>query len=704
MAIRRARRFALGLVVALAAAAAVASAQGGGRGGFGGGGGQAPGAGRGAGPGRGGFPPRDNSTTTAVGTASISGTVVLDASGTAVKRARVMLSGAELRGGRSVVTDDQGRFAFQALPAGRFTMTASKPGFVDGTYGAKRPGRPGTPIQLNDGQTLEHATIVLPRGAVITGVVVDESGEPAVGTQVRALRYVMRTGERTLQQAGQAVADDRGIYRIYQLLPGDYVVNALPRNMTSNDLRQSLVVEVQSLMQQAQTMSGRGGGPVDVTGLATLAASGGGNTIMDRVAQLQQQLSQVDQEPSTAYAPVFYPGTTSPASATTVTIAAGEEHGGVDFQLQLVSTWRVNGIVTSPNGALPQGTQVALISAERPTTLGPIFGLDNQARVAADGKFTFSGVTPGQYTLQARGLIRQPETAGAAQNAQNGGGFGPFGGRGGFNQGPIAQVLWAAADVSVGGQNLADIVLNLQPGLTVGGRVAFEGAGAPADLTRVRVSISPRGPQLFEIGGTPPGTTDATGHFTIPGVAPGRYTISASVMPATASANGQGNGFGGGRGATSGVSSAGGTATQWTLKSAIVDGRDVLDFPLDIAPGANISNATLTFTDKSQELSGTLQDASGRPTSDFTIILFSADPTFWGPQSRRIASARPGTDGRFTIRGMPAGSYRLTAVTDAEPGEWYDPAFLGQVQQASIAIRIDEGEKKTQDIRLASAQ
>ena len=61
------------------------------------------------------------------------------------------------------VTNDQGQFAFSALPAGRFTMTASKAGYVDIAYGAKRPGRPGTPIQLAEGQKLEKANITLPK-------------------------------------------------------------------------------------------------------------------------------------------------------------------------------------------------------------------------------------------------------------------------------------------------------------------------------------------------------------------------------------------------------------------------------------------------------------------------------------------------------------------------------------------------------------
>jgi protocatechuate 3,4-dioxygenase beta subunit len=695
------RRLAVSAAI-VAVACVVLSAQGGGGGGRAGGPGVGGGGQRGGGPGRAGFP-RDDNNTIATGTGAISGTVVRDGTGAPVKRARVTLNGAEVRGGRSVLTDDQGRFVFQALPAGRFTMTASKPGFVDGTYGAKRPGRPGTPIQLADGQVLERATIVMPRGSVITGLVVDEAGEPAAGTTIRALRFVLRTGERTLQPAGQAVADDRGIYRIYQLQPGDYIVNAVPRNLTTNDLREALASQVQTVVQQAQGANGGAAISVNIGNLATLADQGVGADILERALQLQQQLAQSDLQPSEAYAPVYYPGTTSLPSATTLTLDVGEERAGVDFQLQLVPTWRVSGIVVMPSGALPQGTQVALVPSERASLPNAnVFGT-NQTRVAADGRFTFTNVTPGQYSLQARAIVRDPAPNAAAPNAAGARGGGQvFFGRGGIGgPGSISQVLWAAADVSVGGQHLSNLVLNLQPGMGVKGRVDFEaGSQQPPDPTRVMVTLSSRGTQTFEMGVTPPGEVDASGRFSIPGVAPGRYTINATVLPYSPSQDPAGRGGRGGRGFAAPGNASGG----WRLKSAIVDGRDVLDFPLEVGPNQDVSNAILTFTEKTQELSGTIQDTSGRPTSDFTIILFPSDNRYWTPQSRRIASARPGTDGRFTFRGIPAGEYRLTAVTDVEPGEWYDPAFLGQVQQASIPISLAEGATKVQDIRLAGGR
>ena len=51
--------------------------------------------------------------------------------------------------------------------------------------------------------------------------------------------------------------------------------------------------------------------------------------------------------------------------ATSVTIGVGEERGGIDFQLQLVPTARIEGSVSSPDGTMPQGTQISLVPGDR---------------------------------------------------------------------------------------------------------------------------------------------------------------------------------------------------------------------------------------------------------------------------------------------------------------------------------------------------
>jgi protocatechuate 3,4-dioxygenase beta subunit len=590
------------------------------------------------------------------GTGSISGSVSVADSGTPARKARVSLSGAELRG-RSVITDELGRFAFTALPAGRYSLSASKPGFVNVSYGQRRPGpgRPGTPIQLGDGQNLQ-VQLQLPRGGVITGTVLDEHGEAIPGTPVRVLRFATQSGQRTLQQAGTGSTDDRGIYRIYGLQPGDYIVAATPRNVNvSSSQVEVLRAEVAAAVAKART---------DALAAADAAAA---RVLAERMAAARPMLPAADDEEVSGYAPVYYPGTTTAANAGTVTVGIGEEKMGIDFSLQLVPIARVEGVVVTSSGQAAQNIQVSLVNASEQV---PGIGAGS-ARPDADGRFRISNVAPGQYLLVARGTI-----GGAARGAR------------GLARGQIgAQVLertanvseptrlWAMTPVSVDGRNVSNLVLTLQPGLTISGRVVFEGATPmPTDLSRVRVSASPSSQSGAprEIATTVPGRVDASGRFTISGVAPGKYRV-------TASSPGQG----------------------WTLASSVISGQDTLDFPAEVRPDQGLSGAVLTFTDHQSELTGTLVDEKGQPAPDYTIVVYPADRTFWTPGSRRIASQRPGTDGRFTFRNLPPGEYRIAPVLDPEPGSWYDPAFLQQLDNTALRVPLGIGEQKVQNLRIA---
>src|SRR5437762_3653751 len=177
-------------------------------------------------------PPRDTSARkeappTPAG--RIIGRVLAADSGRPVKRARVFATATELPGGRGMVTDDTGIFDLTELPAGRYTLTVSKSGFVSLSYGQRRPLQAGTPLQLADGQTLKGIEFQLPRGSVIGGRVLDEDGEAMPGVMVRVMRYQYLQGDRRLTPAGAGQTDDKGQYRVWGLMPGDYYVNATAR-------------------------------------------------------------------------------------------------------------------------------------------------------------------------------------------------------------------------------------------------------------------------------------------------------------------------------------------------------------------------------------------------------------------------------------------------------------------------------------------
>jgi len=96
-----------------------------------------------------------------------------------------------------------------------------------------------------------------------------------------------------------------------------------------------------------------------------------------------------------------------------------------------------------------------------------------------------------------------------------------------------------------------------------------------------------------------------------------------------------------------------------------------------------------------------LSEASGVGTFSYTVVVIPSDRRYWMPGSRRIATTRPATDGRFSFRDLPPGEYLLAAVADVEPGGEFDPEFLSGVSAAGLRVVVTEGGRHTQDIRVA---
>jgi hypothetical protein len=114
-------------------------------------------------------------------------------------------------------------------------------------------------------------------------------------------------------------------------------------------------------------------------------------------------------------------------------------------------------------------------------------------------------------------------------------------------------------------------------------------------------------------------------------------------------------------------------------------------------------SGVLTFTDRTAEIGGTVTTAMGGAASDQTVIIFPEDRTLWVPSSRRIQLVRPDAEGRYTIRSLPAGDYRVAAVLDPESGIQFDRDFLAKQLPLAQQINLAAGERKTQDIRVRSA-
>lgn len=587
-----------------------------------------------------GGPQRDaqGQTPAPTGTGVMMGTVTMAGTGQPVEGVRVTLSGTELRGSRSAMTNDDGQFLFDKLPAGTYTVRGTRTGHISGTYGQKQPGKPGTSIVLAAGQQLKDVTFEIAKGGVISGSVFDEKNRPSIGTPVRVMRWVIQSGERTLTTAGTGTTDDRGMYRIYNLFPGEYVVSAVPRNSAAEILTSADAIN----MARMEELASRG--------LAT-----GNFTLNVNINELQGS-----SQPVQGYAPVFYPGTAQLAGARAIRVGVAEEQLGIDFALQRVALTTVTGQVIVPGGQNPTTVQVRLLQAE-----GNALGMGQQSvRPNQTGTFTFRSVVPGQYTVFAIATITEPRGPNTV----------PVG-VGQWESSPqpgTQRRIWAQSDLFIDGNTPPIVSLTMREGMPVSGNIAFVGsAPQPTGTQRVRVSLTPLGQPLQSLGvGNLQAMVDTGGRFTINGVIPGKYRVTASG------------------------------AQGWLLKSVLANGTDVLDFPLELTPDTTAPALLVQFGDRQTDLKGVLTDASGAPTADYSVVIFPEDQRYWVPYARRMRSTRPATDGRFAFAGLPSGDYRIAAVTDVETGEWLDPEFLRQLLPASISVRLADGQQVTQDIRV----
>ena len=593
---------------------------------------------------------RDATLPPSTGTSSIAGTVVVDEPNGQPLR-RVTVSTFLRTGGASTqyqtTTDDKGHFVLANLPAGTYgAPSAIKGGYVTTSYGEKRPQGVGTPITLAEGQRLTIALKML-RGAVITGTLQD-NGRPVNLVSVSATQVRVVNGVRTNvgYRGGSYQTDDRGVYRIWGLAPGDYVVSASVRS-APGELRTISEAEMQWADRQLQP----GAGAVGATTAGAAAAPPPSQTV--------------------ATAPVYYPGTTDSSTAALVTVAAGQERAGVDFSVSYVATAKVEGTVLDADGNPVQNAQLNMVPMVDPNAMAgdPFIMMEsmlfNRPTVTA-GRFSVPGVKPGRYTIAVRG----PAAGTAMQTA------GP-----GRSGGAAPLTHWANAEVTVEGRDVSGIELRLQPGMSLTGKLVFEATTLkpPTDLSRVTIRLSPAPTAGVSIAiNVPTADVAADGTFKLEGASPGRYLISASVP------GGQPGG------------------AVWLMKSAKANGVEAADAGFDVRPNESMNDIVLTFTDRGAEVSGTLMDAAGKPSSALSIVLFSTDRTTWSNRSRWLRPpARAGVDGKFRFTNLLAGEYFLAALSDFEPQDVFKPEFLDQVAAAAMKITVAEGEKKVQDIKIA---
>ncbi len=561
--------------------------------------------------------------TAKTGTGRLRGRVQAADTGAIVRRAQVRISSADI-GTKTAFTDAQGRYEFKDLPAGRFSLSVSKSGFVTMQYGQSRPFEPGRPIELTDGQVLEKADVALPRGSAVQGHILDEFGDPVADASVTAMRMQYAGGRRRLTPMGRAsVTNDQGYFRVFGLPPGEYYVSASVRTINT------MVMDM---------LGGSGGGP-----------SGSNN--------------------NSGYAASYYPGTASPAEAQRITLAVGQELSGADIQLQPVKLAKITGMASGSDGRAMSGALVMLMpTMKEAIALVP----GGTSRTDKDGNFTLNGVAPGEYSLQVQSMAAMMSAATQAMSMLSG--DAPA------NTPPAqpSEREFATATVTVSGEDITGLLLTSTHGAKASGRIVFDGAAPPDNVTALRLIATPTDsdnmPATASVFGM--ATVKETGAFEIDSLVGGRNLRL--VNP----------------------------PKGWYFKQLTRDGVDLTDTGFDFKPGENVEGFELVLTTKTQTVTGTVAGVKGDAVKEYTVVVFAEDPQKWtAADTRWVESARADQQGQFKISDLPAGTYLAVAVEYVPQGEWRDPAWLDRAAKGGATrFTLDEGGTRTLDLKLSDSE
>ena len=289
----------------------------------------------------------------------VAGTVVSKTDGHPLAGARVSLvSVKNPQQQEAIVTGDDGKFGFTSVAAGKYSLNGVRRGFISAGY--DQHDQYASAIVTGAAVDTENLVLKLAPHAVVSGRVLDESGEP-----VRHARLTLYTdshldGEHRILPSHNGQTDDLGAYEMASLNPGTYYLSV--------DAQPWYAVHPDRDASQSQAMVEPG---LDV-----------------------------------AYPITYYPDVSDPDSATPISIRGGE-HLQVDLHLSPVPSLRV--IIHVPEARshqfpFPQLDQTAFGDS--------VPSLNTGARMISPGTWEISGIAAGHYNIRLMGASTGTEIRG----------------------------------------------------------------------------------------------------------------------------------------------------------------------------------------------------------------------------------------------------------------------------------------------------
>jgi hypothetical protein len=430
-------------------------------------------------------PPRDltrsSSSPPVAGTGRLAGRVVAEETGDPLRNARVVLSPGAAEA-PVVLTDGDGRFAFGRLPAGRYTVSATKSGYAGSSALARTAVRRPVIVAVGDGAGVTDVIVSLPRGAAIAGRVQDDQGEPIPNANIFVERLVETAGVRSTRDRRSVQTNDAGEYRVGSLPEGDYVISRFAPTMTQ-------VVRLDST---------------------------NANSVV-----IVQGPSTPPPDPEDSGPPrVFFPDATTLSEAQVISLKTGEERLNVDLLGPRPQPQAIDIVRAGDPSSIARDPAARATSTIRGRILGPTGPLTGaEVRLTGDairpipptysdplGQYEFDNLPAGDYALTARKNRYLPRTFGSD---------GPVGSSGRLTLAPDER------------RDRTDVTLPRTSAIT--GQLTDEYGdpieGVSIRLQRIRFVSGRR--RLVEAPGASSSRTDDQGRYRISGLQPGSYVVAA---------------------------------------------------------------------------------------------------------------------------------------------------------------------------------
>jgi hypothetical protein len=135
----------------------------------------------------------------------------------------------QLNGQNAMLTDNEGRFAFENIPAGTEMVTIRRPGYVSGRSSAIGMAMNSVAMhRIQVGADMPALQFSLVPEAMISGTVTLSTSDSADGIRISVFARRTVEGRSTWITAGTATTNSEGVYHVGGLAAGSYLIYSQP--------------------------------------------------------------------------------------------------------------------------------------------------------------------------------------------------------------------------------------------------------------------------------------------------------------------------------------------------------------------------------------------------------------------------------------------------------------------------------------------